>query len=183
MTSDCLAAFLSWPQSVKCLSAFCSTDEHPPRHYNWYQKWGWAMPLWYKGNKSAAYPSHHAARPSMDIRRESWLSQQMDDLRRLSRFSPTPPVQQAELRRASQVSQQMAYQHATAGQMRRGSLQDYHPRAYPQSDILPSPYLHLMSPYQADAGRSVSTADQTIPQGRPSDARWYHNQRRNTTIY
>ena len=142
---------------------FCSTAELPQRHYSWYQNWGWAMPLWYKGNKPTAYPSHPGtrpslvSRPSMDIRRESWLSQQMGDLRRISRFSPMASEQLAELRRASYVSQQMAYeqyhqqkayQHAAAGQMRRGSLQDYHPRAYSQPGVTTSPYHNLMSPQQ-----------------------------------
>ena len=171
------------------------------------------MPLWYKGNKPTARPSQHVprpshaprpsmmSRPSMDIRRESWLAQQMNDLQRVSRFSPTAPEQLAELRRASHVSQQMAYQRAAAEQMqqyhqqmayqqaaaeqmRRATLHDFQPRpSYAQPTVHTSPYLHLMSPQQVDTRRTVTFGDQSPPPRRPSHRRGHHNQRRNTTFY
>ena len=109
----------------------------------------------------------------MDIRRESWLSQQMGDLRRVSRFSPMASEQVAQLRRASYVSyqqaaadqmqqyhQQMAYQHAAAERVKRASLQAQNLMAYQQQET-----------------------DQPGRQGGSNRKGGYPNQRRNTTFY
>ena len=88
--------------------------------------------------------------------------EQLAELRRASHVSQQMAYQRAAADQMQQHNQQLAYQHAAAMHTKRASLQAQNPMAYPQED---------------------ADADLLALQARPNNRGRRPNQHRNTTFY